>query len=37
MVEEVLAARGIEVNRGSGRQWALKFCQSFANWIRRGF
>jgi putative transposase len=37
MVNEVLAARGIEVNRGTGRQWALKFGQTFANWIRRGF
>ena len=35
MVEEMLAARGIEVSHGTVRQWALKFGQSFANQIRR--
>jgi putative transposase len=34
MVEEMLAARGIEVNHETVRQWALKFGQSFANRIR---
>jgi putative transposase len=35
MVEEMLAARGIEVSHETVRQWALKFGQSFANQIRR--
>src|ERR671927_2022568 len=35
MVEEMLAARGIEVSHETVRQWALKFGQSFANEIRR--
>jgi putative transposase len=35
MVEEMLAARGIEVSPETVRQWALKFGQSFANQIRR--
>jgi putative transposase len=35
MVEEMLAARGIEVSHETIRQWALKFGQSFANQIRR--
>jgi putative transposase len=35
MVEEMLAARGIEVSHEAVRQWALKFGQSFANQIRR--
>jgi putative transposase len=35
MVEEMLAARGIEVSDEMVRQWALKFGQSFANKIRR--
>src|SRR3954463_5973160 len=35
MVEEMLAARGIEVSHGTVRQWAMKFGQSFANQIRR--
>src|SRR5918994_1070489 len=35
MVEEMLAARGIEVSYETVRQWALKFGQSFANQIRR--
>jgi putative transposase len=34
MVEEMLAARGIEVSYETLRQWALKFGQSFANQIR---
>ena len=34
MVEEMLAARGIEVSHETVRQWALKFGQSFANQIR---
>src|SRR3954447_16161999 len=36
MVEEMLAARGIEVSYETVRQWALKFGQGFANQIRRG-
>jgi putative transposase len=35
MVEEMLAARGIEVSHETVRQWALKFGQSFANQIRK--
>src|SRR3954468_14728099 len=35
MVEEMLAARGIEVSHETVRQWALKFSQSFASKIRR--
>src|SRR4051795_8063365 len=35
MVEEMLAARGIDVSRETVRQWARKFGQSFANQIRR--
>ena len=35
MVEEMLAARGIEVSHETVRQWALKFDQSFASKIRR--
>src|SRR3954453_18128707 len=35
MVEEMLAARGIEVSHETVRQWALKFGQTFANQIRR--
>ncbi len=35
MVEEMLAARGIEVSHETVRQWALKFGQSSANQIRR--
>jgi putative transposase len=35
MVEEMLAARGIEVSHETVRQWALKFGQNFANKIRR--
>jgi putative transposase len=35
MVEEMLAARGIEVSHETVRQWAQKFGQSFANRIRR--
>jgi putative transposase len=35
MVEEMLAARGILVSHETVRQWALKFGQGFANWIRR--
>jgi putative transposase len=35
MVEEMLAARGIEVSHETVRQWALKFGQGYANQIRR--
>jgi putative transposase len=35
MVEEMLAARGIQVSYETVRQWALKFGQDFANKIRR--
>src|SRR3954451_1077206 len=35
MVEEMLAARGIDVSHETGRQWARKFGQAFANQIRR--
>src|SRR5215208_7003938 len=35
MVEEMLAARGIIVSHETVRQWALRFGQEFANWIRR--
>src|SRR4051812_18399513 len=35
MVEEMLAARGIDVSHETVRQWARKFSQSFANQIRR--
>src|SRR4051812_44347346 len=34
MVEEMLAARGIEVSHETVRQWARKFGQGFANQIR---
>src|SRR4051812_18652946 len=36
MVEEMLAARGIQVSHETVRQWAMKFGQGFANQIRRG-
>jgi hypothetical protein len=35
MVEEMLAARGIEVSHETVRQWALKFGQGIASQIRR--
>src|SRR4051794_8517192 len=35
MVEEMLAAGGIEVSHETVRQWAMEFGQSFANQIRR--
>src|SRR3954470_25025903 len=35
MVEEMLAARDIDVSHETVRQWARKFGQSFANQIRR--
>jgi putative transposase len=35
MVEEMLAARGIEVSHETVRQWALKFGRGYANQIRR--
>ena len=35
MVEEMLAARGIEVSHEPVRQWALKLGQTFVNQIRR--
>jgi putative transposase len=35
MVEEMLAARGIEVSHETIRQWALKFGQGFAHQLRR--
>src|SRR3954471_21817213 len=35
MVEEMLAARGIDVSYETVRQWARKFGQGFANQIRR--
>src|SRR2546421_7133356 len=35
MVEEMLAARGIDVSHETVRQWARKFGQVFANQIRR--
>src|SRR3954463_14544858 len=35
MVEEMLAARGIDVSHEPVRQWARKFGQAFANQIRR--
>src|SRR5829696_3291686 len=35
MVEEMLAARGIEVSHETVRQWARKFGQGFDNQIRR--
>src|SRR5215210_1791424 len=35
MVEEMLAARGIEVSHETVRQWTMKFGQNFANQIRR--
>ena len=37
MVEEMLAARGIEVSHETVRQWALKFGQRIANQIVGGF
>ncbi len=35
MVEEMLAARGIDVSHESVRHWAEKFGREFANRIRR--
>jgi putative transposase len=35
MVDEILAARGIDVSHETVRQWARKFGQAFANQIRR--
>src|SRR3954453_4997475 len=35
MVEEMLAARGIDVSHETVRQWGRKFGQDFANQIRR--
>src|ERR671917_43604 len=35
MVDEMLAARGIDVSHETVRQWARKFGQAFANQIRR--
>src|SRR3954465_570664 len=35
MVEEMLAARGIDVSHETVRQWARKFGQAFANPLRR--
>jgi putative transposase len=35
MVEEMLAARGLEVSHETVRQWAMKFGESFAKQIRR--
>src|SRR3954470_7475602 len=35
MVEEMLAACGIDVSHETVRQWARKFGQAFANQIRR--
>jgi putative transposase len=35
MVEEMLAARGIEVSHETVRKWARKFGQNLANKIRR--
>src|SRR3954463_1401175 len=35
MVEEMLAARGIDVSHETVRQWARKFGQGIANQIRR--
>src|SRR5215217_4963174 len=35
MVEDMLAARGIDVSHETVRQWARKFGQDFANQIRR--
>src|SRR3954454_21053994 len=35
MVEEMLAARGIDVSHETVRQWARKFGQDFATQIRR--
>src|SRR5215218_5324441 len=35
MVDEMLAARGIDVSHETVRQWARKFGQDFANQIRR--
>ena len=34
MVDELLAARGIDVSHETVRQWALKFGQAFANQVR---
>ena len=36
MVEEMLAARGIDVSHETVRQWARKFGQGFANQIGAG-
>jgi len=35
MIEEMLAARGIDVSHKTIRRWALKFGQEFANRVRR--
>src|SRR3954465_13127699 len=35
MVEEMLAARGIDVSHETVRQWGRKFGQAFANQTRR--
>ena len=35
MVEEMLAAKGIDVSHETVRQWAMKFGQGFTNQIRR--
>jgi putative transposase len=35
MIEEMLAARGIDVSHETIRRWALKFGQEFANRVRR--
>jgi putative transposase len=35
MVEEMLAARGIEVSQETARRWAEKFGREFANRIRQ--
>ena len=34
-VDEILAARGVVVSHETVRQWALKFGQGIAHWIRR--
>ncbi len=36
MVEEMLAARGIDVSHETVRQWAEKFGREYSNRIRRG-
>jgi len=35
MIEEMLAARGIDVSHETIRRWALKFGQEFANRVCR--